>query len=93
MRYGKKEMTQQEEIIQYCKNYKKDVKIEEGYRLGLFDITFPTNRRGQVSTELFVDLIHKQIFVNRDSVEGKKVGDVIAWFFNLRLIFYDPEEV
>ena len=86
-------MTQQDEIIQYCKNYKKDVKIEEGNRLGLFDITFPTNCRSQVSTELFVDLIHKRIFVNKDSVEGKKVGDVIAWFFNLRLIFCDPEEI
>ena len=86
-------MTQQDEIIQYCKNYKKDVKIEEGNRLGIFDITFPANCRCQVSTELFVDLIHKRIFVNKDSVEGKKVGDVIAWFFNLRLIFCDPEEI
>ena len=86
-------MTQQEEIIQYCKNYKKDVKIEEGNRLGLFDITFPTNRRGQVPAELFVDLIHGHIFASEDSVEGIEVGDVIAWYFNLKLVCYGPEEI
>ena len=40
-------MTQQEDIIQYCKNYNKDVEIEEGNRLNNFMITFPTNRRAK----------------------------------------------
>ena len=85
-------MTQQDEIIQYCKNYKKDVKIKEGNGLGTFMITFPSTCTSQVPAELFVDLIHEEIFVSKNSVEGMKVGDVISWFFNLRLKFYDTEE-
>ena len=61
-------MTQQEDIIQYCKNYNKDVEIEEGNRLDNFMITFPTNRRGQVPAELTIDLIHGYIFASEDSV-------------------------
>ena len=82
-------MTQQEDIIQYCKNYNKDVEIEEGNRLDNFMITFPTNRRGQVPAKLFVDLIHGHISASKDSVEGMKLGDIIAWLFKLRLKFYD----
>ena len=55
-------------------------------------IIFPTNRKGKVPTKLFVDLMHGYIYASKDSVEGMKLGDIIAWLFKLRLNFYDTEE-
>ena len=93
MRYGKKEMTQQEEIIQYCRNYKKDVKIKEGNRSGHFEITFPQNPRIKVLAKVIIDLEHGgHLFVNNKSVEGMKLADIISWLFKLKLIYYDPED-
>ena len=90
-------MTRRDDIVKFCKDfhkcvlinsqYYKDVEIGERDVLqNLIVLTFPIHDRGQIPSELTIDLMHGYVYLSLESQEEMYFASEIAQQFKLRVM-------